>query len=231
MLMVLAWTSWAWRKQQQHSTLSTAGSSSASTHPAAVTAGTPVSIDPIISLLLAAVPKHTSSSSNSAVLGSWAVVLQAALYEGLLGSVGLRLLGGRWWLWLLLWEAWLAWVASNLLSDSSNISSRTAVSRSAAEVLRADGSSRKQQLSQTTLSISSKRGSWVERLPLPSAGASGAVATAGGGSIAEASGSCMIGSAASSSTDGVLPVMLQRMGLAVLHLGLPVVLAAAGLWR
>jgi hypothetical protein len=224
MLFVLAWTWWAWKKQHcQQNTLSTAGSM----HPAAVTAGATAALDPITSLLLTVIPTHANSgSSSNAVLGTWAVVLQAALYEGLLGVSSLRLLGGRCWLWLLLWEAWVAWIASNLLTSSS----RLVTSRGPADRLCSSSSARK-QLAQTGFGTSSKRGSWVERLPLPGAGARSAAATADNSSVAAASSGSGSGNATSGSAHGVLFALLNCTGLGALHLGLPVVLAAVGLWR
>lgn len=180
----------------------------------------PGPLDPVISLLLTAVPTN-SSSSDSSVLASWAVVLQAALYEGILGCVLLRMLGGRWWLWLLHWEGWLAWLAVSFLTttpSSSSIGSRQQ------ELLSSSG--RKQQ-AQAESTVLSRKGFWVDKLPLPRAGST---ATAAEGPGAVAAGTTSQGDKSRRDAGSVVEVLMQRAMIAGLHLGVPVVLAGAGLW-
>lgn len=175
----------------------------------------------MISLLLAAVPSGPdNSSSSSSKLSAWTAVLQAAVYEGALGGVSLLLLSGRWSLWLLLWEVWLAWVFYGCCYSTSRTPwSVSSSSSSGAAAVQAGTDSR------NTLQGSGIEGSvavqqepcWLQQLPLPVVSTATAAVAAPVGEPAAAS-------------RGQLQVVVQHVFLALLHLLLPVVLAAAGLW-
>lgn len=199
-------------------------------HAAACTPHGSVSTDPIITLLLAALPVGRGAAGSSGVAHSgtstsWACLLQAALYEGVLGCTVLMLLHGRWWAWLVAWEGWLAWQGTLWLSNTTT--SNDSHNRSSKLMHRLWGGSDSgisSKLINTAASARPNEGCWwVDTLPLPAAtsastGADAAVASSAGGTIDRRSSS-------------MLQLLLHRAGLALLHLGLPVVLAAAGLWR
>jgi hypothetical protein len=204
-----------------------------------------------------------------------AAVLQAGLYEGAAGWLVLALLNGRHWLWLVLWELWLMWLAGSCLSSSSNSTASSssgcsASGRACGTVVRAT------QMNSSSSSSSSmpswkrlfgasasnaigagaahapesstagqgqpraRQGFWVDSLPLPRAAskllpfgspqAPNAAAAAAAAANTSSSNSGGSSDSIGSSGSGVVSVLLHRAGLALLHLGLPVVLAAAGLW-
>jgi hypothetical protein len=264
-ILLFFWTSWA-RKQQQHRNISTSTASyytmhqpmGASAAAAAAVAGVshagPVALaapcDPIISLLLAAIPAAWGGSSSvsgssqrtCAQLPGWAVILQAALYEGCVGCVVLQLLSGRSWLWLLLWEGWLGWLCSRfLVSDSTSTCTAAAVGKAQSTAVSAPSTrANTQQLK------GEQQVFWVDRLPVRvlSRSINGAepatrAATTSGGHVAAgtvSSNGSMLGSSSKDCADGrggngsTAELLLRHAGLAMLQLGLPVVLAAGGLW-
>lgn len=206
--LLCIWLSYAWKMQQHCSSTGVAYGHASTTGP-----------DPVISLLLAALPSGPSSSSSSK-LSAWTAVLQAVLYEGAAGGVSLLLLSGRWSLWLLVWEVWLAWVFYCCCYSTSHTPWSSSSSSSRASTVQAVTDSR------NTLQGSGIEGSvailqepqWLQQLPLPVA-SSAAAAVAGPAADPAAA------------SRGQLQVVLQHVLLALLHLLLPVLLAAAGLWR
>jgi hypothetical protein len=207
-----------------------------------------------MTLLLARFPVNsvqTNSSNNSSggsgssrgCVSSWASLLQAGLYEGLLGCTAVRLLGGRWGCWLLLWEGWLIWLAWQLLlsgtsSDTSSISSSRGQCSSAVQCssnsqagsrgsscgkitqctvcgAAVDGSAPQADCSRAQ--ATKQDSSWLDHLPLPY--------TWGGSACKEGY------SGVNGSISSQLHPVVWLLGLALLHVGLPVLLAAAGLWR
>lgn len=226
--ILLAWSSFAWRRQQQYcSSLGAAAPGAAAafkTHSGACS-------DPLITLLLAAVPVDpTSGGSSSSRLSSWAAVLQAGLYEGAVGATALILLGGRWCLWLLLWEAWVAWVSACMFpSTSTNSSSTAPAAAPTSSMQKAESASLPQdgRPSSENLSTRANLACWTDELQVPPGFAVTAAAAATNTAAA-------VGAAApgvhAGRLSGMHMVVNQHTGLAVLHLVLPVVLAAAGLW-
>lgn len=257
--LLVFWTMWA-RKQQQHRNISTitapyytmhqpmaaSSAAAAASHAGLVTSAAP--FDPIISLLLAAVPAGWGgsaggighSSRHFAQLPGWAVVFQAALYEGCVGCLVLRLLSGRWWLWLLLWEGWLGWLCSRFLICDSTSTVAAVGKAQSTELLAQTARANTQQLK------GEQQVFWVDRLPVRVSSRSGntadpaaRTATTAGGRVAAGTASSYDQMAGGSSNGCVgdksgrgstTELLLRHAGLAMLQLGLPVVLAAGGLW-
>jgi hypothetical protein len=93
---LVLWSTWAWGQRSVSAAAVANTNSKLGAGPAATTAA-----DPFISLLLAALPLTAEQHAMAAIL------LPAALYEGLFGAAAVALLSGRWVAWLLLWETWL----------------------------------------------------------------------------------------------------------------------------
>jgi hypothetical protein len=103
---LVLWLVWAWGQR------STSAAAANSKHGTAI--AMPAK-DPFISLLLAALPLSAEQQSMAAVL------LPAALYEGLLGTAAVTLMLGRWAAWLLLWELWLCCCCMNCRCRSTGL--------------------------------------------------------------------------------------------------------------
>uniref|UniRef100_A0A383WFS8 Uncharacterized protein n=1 Tax=Tetradesmus obliquus TaxID=3088 RepID=A0A383WFS8_TETOB len=138
---LVLWTVWAWGQR------SSAAAAAAATSSMHATATLPAA-DPFISLLLAALPLTAEQLPMAAVL------LPAALYEGLLGVAAVVLISGRWVAWLLLWMLWL-WCCSINCSSSRRLQDTAAHLGQVHGTQLAHSQQQQQQLAQKKLGCSS----------------------------------------------------------------------------